>query len=325
MTVLFFILLIIGFIVLIKGADWFVEGSSSLARSFHIPGVIIGLTIVALGTSAPELAVSTVAAISGSNEIALSNVVGSNIFNILCVLGVCAIIKPLQVASDINKRDFPVSIGTTVFIMIMTCLASITDSALFTANMEDIVGSVSRGIGVALLIIFAVYIGGLMIDAKKHSTEDDPSGEDSIGKSVFLIVIGIIFIVAGGQAVVAGAKEIARTFGMSETLIGLTIVAIGTSLPELVTSVVAAKKGQTGMAVGNVVGSNIFNMLFILGVSSTIHPITINMASLYDMIILVIVSIVTFIFGLTKKSINRFEGMIMLAIYTADILFAFYR
>ena len=325
MIFLYFVLLIIGFAALIKGADLFVDGSSSLARIFHISGVIIGLTIVALGTSAPELAVSTVAAVSGSNEIALSNVVGSNLFNLLSVLGVCSLIHPLPVADDINKRDFPISIIATVFVLIATCSKSIVSRTVMIAGMEDIVGNVSRAIGIMLLFFFICYIAYLIYDARKHPDEEQNTEEASVKKSFLLIIAGVVLIVAGGQAVVNSAKEIARTFGMSETLIGLTIVAVGTSLPELVTSIVAAGKGETGMAVGNVVGSNIFNLLFILGVSSTIHPIAVNMASLVDMAILIVVSVLTFVFAITKKRINRAEGTVMLLIYVADVIFAVLR
>jgi len=321
----YFVLLIIGFAALIKGADLFVDGSSSLARIFYISGVIIGLTIVALGTSAPELAVSTVAAVTGSNEIALSNVVGSNLFNLLSVLGVCALIHPLPVATDLNKRDFPISIIVTVLVLIATCSKTIVSRAVLIAGMEDIVGNVSRAVGIMLLILFVCYIAYLIYDAKKHPEEEENTEEASIKKCVLFIIVGIILIVAGGQAVVNSAKEIARTFGMSETLIGFTIVAIGTSLPELVTSIVAARKGETGMAVGNVVGSNIFNLLFILGVSSTIHPITVNMASLTDMAILIVVSVLAYVFGLTKKQISRPEGIVMLLIYAADVVYAIVR
>lgn len=324
--ILFYVcLLVFGFIALIKGADWFVDGSSSLAKIFHIPGVIIGLTIVACGTSAPELAVSTVAAISGSNEIALSNVVGSNIFNLLCVLGVCAVIHPLSVDSDINRRDFPITILATVFVLFTTCFTTIVSGVMKTAGMGDVVGIVSRGIGIILLGFFICYIALLIANARRHSEEEQHSEDASVCKCLLLIGVGIALIVAGGQAVVTSAKEIARAFGMSETLIGLTIVAVGTSLPELVTSVVAAGKGETGMAVGNVVGSNIFNLLFILGISSTIHPISVNMASLCDMALLIGVSIITYVFGLTRKRIDRVEGVTMLLIYIADVLFAIYR
>ena len=343
MILLNVLLLVVGFVALIKGADWFVDGSSSVARIFHIPGVIIGLTIVALGTSAPELAVSTVAAISGSNEIALSNVVGSNIFNLLCVLGVCAVIHPLSVADEINRRDFPFSIAVTVFVMLATCFeaissgsmiaiitepnrASIQDaSRVLQTIMADEIGNVSRSIGMVLLVLFVSYIVLLIINARKNPADESEVAYQSAMKSAILIVTGIALIVAGGQAVVYSAKEIARTFGMSETLIGLTIVAVGTSLPELVTSIVAARKGETGMAVGNVVGSNIFNILFILGVSSTIHPILVNAASFWDISILIAVSVLTFIFGLSKKQVSRPEGIIMLLIYVADVIFAIYR
>ncbi len=315
-------MLIIGFAALIKGADWFVDGSSSLARVFQVPGVIIGLTIVALGTSAPELAVSTAAALAGSNEIALSNVVGSNIFNLLCVLGVCAVIKPLPVDTQISKRDFPISILATIFVLIATCFKTLTGGGLQTMTMDQIAGTVSRGIGLILLVFFLCYIIMLIMKAKQHSGEDQAAEESSPLKIFLLILVGIALIIAGGQAVVVSAKEIARAFGMSETLIGLTIVAVGTSLPELVTSIVAARKGETGMAVGNVVGSNIFNMLFILGVSSAIHPISVNVASLWDMVILIGISLLSLLFGLTKKQINRAEGLIMLLVYVGVVLFA---
>lgn len=325
MIILYILLLIIGFVALVKGADWFVDGSSSLAKIFHIPGVIIGLTIVALGTSAPELAVSSVAAIQGSNEIALSNVVGSNIFNLLAVLGICAVISPLKVAEEINKRDFPVSIAVSIFVLIATCFETIISVNFIANDMTVNAGEVSRWIGIVLLIAFVLYIIVLIIDARRHPTKEEVTDTQPVWKCMLLIVVGIALVVGGGEAVVTGAKEIARFLGMSETLIGLTIVAVGTSLPELVTSVVAARKGETGMAVGNVVGSNIFNILFILGISSTIHPITVNIASLCDLVILIAVSIVTYIFGITKKRINRIEGVIMILLYVADIIFAIKR
>ncbi len=324
MTIFYVLLLVVGFIALTKGADWFVDGSSSLARKFRIPGVIIGLTIVAIGTSAPEMAVSMVAATTGSNEIALSNVIGSNTFNLLFILGVCAVINPLKVADDINKRDFPISILSTVFVMIATCFAGIITGRIFNSATEDIVGSISRTIGILSLAIYMVYIIALIKKARKDPEEITEESK-AVWKSLLLIALGLALTVIGGQVVVTNAKEIARMLGMSETLIGLTIVAAGTSLPELVTSIVAVRKGETGMAVGNIVGSNIFNLLFILGASASIHPITVNMASVFDMVMLVIVTAITFVFGLTKKRITRLEGLIMLAIYIAYVLFAFYR
>lgn len=319
------VLLIAGFICLIKGADIFVNGSSSLARNFHVPSLIIGLTIVALGTSAPELAVSTSAAFQGSNEIALSNVVGSNIFNLLCVLGICAVICPLPVDMGALKRDFPFSIVTTGMLLIITCGSVLMNGHLRGLRSDQEAGAVTRVLGMLLILLFLGYICFLVYSAKKHSTEDSEGEKVPVWKCILLIFIGLALIIAGGQAVVYGAKEIAKIAGMTETLIGLTIVAVGTSLPELVTSIVAAKKGENGLAIGNVIGSNIFNLLFILGISALIHPISVNAASMYDMVILLFVSILTFMFSLSSKRIARAEGIIMIIIYIADVIFAICR
>ena len=319
------LILIVSFLALIKGADLFVDGSAALAKVFRVSGLIIGLTIVALGTSAPELAVSTSAALQGSNEIALSNVIGSNIFNILCVLGLCAVIYPVPVDRQILKRDFPVSIISTIFVLIATSATSIYTGHFNIISMEEDAGSVSRVSGAILLVLFVAYICYLIYDAKNHHEIEDATKNQPVWKCLMLIVTGLALIVGGGQAVVYSAKNIARFMGMTETLIGLTIVAVGTSLPELVTSVVAAKKGETGLAVGNVIGSNIFNLMFILGLSALIHPVTVNLASVYDMAILAVVSILILIFSLTNRTIKRTEGIIMLTIYIIDIAFAVMR
>ena len=318
------LLLIAGFIALIKGADLFVDGSSALARNFKVPGVIIGLTIVAMGTSAPELAVSTSAAIKGANEIALSNVVGSNIFNLLGVLGICAMIRPLPIDRAIMKRDFPFSIFLSVLALGAVGLPMIINGDIKTAAMSDNVGKVSRPFSIILLVLFVSYITMLIILAKKNPQQEENSELTPLWKCALLILVGLACIIAGGQFVVNGAKAIASALGMSETLIGLTIVAIGTSLPELVTSVVASRKGENGLAVGNVVGSNIFNILFILGVSGAIHPITVNLASVTDLAVLVVVSVITMIFARTKN-IGRIEGAVMVLIYAADVVFAVLR
>ena len=317
-----FLILVVGFVALIKGADWFVDGSAALAKNFKVPGVIIGLTVVAMGTSAPELAVSSVAALSGSNEIALSNVVGSNLFNLLMVLGICAIIHKVPVDEIIVKRDFPFSIIITALILLLTCGGSIFKMKIPELGMYDVAGNVKRYIGIILLVIFVCYIVFLIIDAKKHPIEEEEVKAMPVWKCFLLILIGVALIVGGGEAVVYSAKNIARFFGMSETLIGLTIIAFGTSLPELVTSIVAARKGETGLAVGNVVGSNIFNLLLILGVSSTIHPIAVISASMYDMTILIIVSTIVYLFCIKDRSISRREGIIMVLLYLADMAFA---
>ena len=319
------VILAVGLVALIKGADWFVEGSSAVAKTFHVSGLVIGLTIVAFGTSAPELAVSTLAAVQGSNEIAISNVVGSNIFNLLCVLGICALIKPVPVERAITKRDFPVTIGVTILVLFVTGFSVFFSGGWTKNNMSDVVGVVSRPLAAVLLILFFCYTIYLITEARKHPEEDQDTSVKPLWKSLLLIVVGLGLVIAGGQAVVYAAKMIARAFGMTETFIGLTIVAAGTSLPELMTSIVAAKKGEAGMAVGNVVGSNIFNMLFILGVSALIHPVDVNMATFWDLWILTAVSIIAFVFSLTKRSIYRIEGIVMVLIYVADVIFALLR
>lgn len=325
MLLFYTLLLAAGFIALIKGADWFVEGSSALAKNFKVPGVIIGLTIVALGTSAPEMAVSISAALQGSNEIALSNVIGSNIFNLLCVLGVCAIIHTVPVEEPILKRDFPLSIGATVLLLLMTSSQSVFSGGFLQKSMRDAAGTVNRITGITLFVIFVVYILSLIYDARKHPNLEETGETTPFWKCFLLIVIGLILIIGGGQYVVYSSKTIAQILGMSETLIGLTIVAVGTSLPELVTSIVAAKKGETGIAVGNVIGSNIFNLLFILGISSAIHPITVNIASVYDLRILIITSLMVYAFSLRQKTLLRCDGILMICLYLAHVLFAIIR
>lgn len=322
--VLNILLLIVGFVGLIKGADFFVDGSSALARIFKVPGVIIGLTIVAMETSAPELAVSTSAAIQGANEIALSNVVGSNIFNLLGVLGVCALICPIPVEKSIIKRDFPFSILITIGLFIVTGIKLFSSFDFLDTAMLENIGMISRPVGIVLLIVFVGYIVTLIVLAKRNKVTEENGKDMPVWKCLLLIVVGLACIIIGGQLVVENAKGIATALGMSETLIGLTVVAIGTSLPELVTSIVASKKGENGLAVGNVIGSNIFNILFILGVSATIHPIAVNYASVIDLLILITVSIVTFIFSLTKN-ISRIEGAVMILMYAATVVFAIVR
>lgn len=320
------LILLVGFVALIKGADWFVDGAAAVAKKFKVPGLIIGLTIVAMGTSAPELAVSTSAALQGSNEIAVSNVVGSNLFNTLMVLGICAIIKPLPVGDSVLKRDFPVNLGVTFLLLIGAAYPLLLKGGLLNYTMSDNVGLVSRWLGIVLLVVFVAYIAYLIHDARKNPATVEEDYEAMPGwKCLLLILVGIALIVGGGEAVVYGAKAIALAAGMTETLVGLTIVALGTSLPELVTSIVAARKGETGMAVGNVVGSNIFNILLILGVSSAIHPIAVNAASVWDLYILIAIGIITYVFGLTKKEIRRPEGVLLVLLYFADMAFAILR
>ncbi len=316
------LILLAGFAALIKGADCFVDGSSALARKFKVSGLIIGLTIVAFGTSAPELAVSTSAALQGANEIALSNVVGSNIFNLLCVLGICAVIRPVPVAAEVRRRDFPFSIITTAVVFLMAGASAVFSGGLIQADMAEQAGDVNRLEGFTVLALFLGYTAYLIIDAKKHPEEEETCNTLPLWKCFLLICVGLALIIGGGQAVVHSAKEIARVAGMSETLIGLTIVAVGTSLPELVTSVVAAKKGEAGLAVGNAIGSNIFNLLFILGLSAVIQPIEVNLASVSDLGILIAVSFLAYLFALTSGKFKRGEGIAMILSYIIYVVFA---
>ena len=312
--------LLVGFVCLVKGADFFVDGSSSVAKTFKIPSVIIGLTIVAMGTSLPETAVSVTAALKGENAIAVSNVIGSNIFNLMVVVGACALIKPVGVNRTLMNRDFPFSLLATVVMLVF-----MLDTVLFGAEKNML----SRTNGIVFLVMFVSYMTILIIQTLKarqnaHITDDDDEYKlMPVWKSVIFIIIGIIGIKVGGDLVVNSASGIAERFGLSHTLIGLTIVALGTSLPELVTSIVAARKGENDLALGNVVGSNIFNVLFVLGISASITPIETSMLSVYDLVILIIFNIYIYIMTKTRSSIGRKTGLSMLvmyALYTAYII-----
>ena len=302
-----YLLLLIGFVLLIKGADFFVEGSSSLAKILKVPSVIIGLTIVAMGTSAPEASVSINAALSGSNDIAISNVVGSNIFNGLVVVGICSFIAGFSTNRDILKRDMPVNILITAILCFMF-----------------IDGRLSRIEGIILLAGMAAYITCMIISALKNREEADDCKIMPLPKSLLYIAGGLIAVIFGGNLVVNKAC-IAANFGVSQNFIGLTIVAIGTSLPELVTSIVATRKGDSGLALGNAIGSNIFNILFILGMSAAIQPLHVLSESLIDCIILLASGIVLFLFAFTKKTMSRWEGAACILMYVGYTAYLFVR
>lgn len=319
------LLLVVGFLALVKGADYFVDGAASLAKVFRVPSLIIGLTIVAMGTSAPELAVSSTAALSGSNEIAISNVTGSNMFNLLVVLGACALFCTVPGGKEIFKRDFPVSIFATIIVFVFTLSSAVFSGNIFGHNMSDQAGVIGRVEGIILLVLFVVYMFVLLKAAKNNKTEESDEKLMPAWKCALFILGGIAAIVIGGNLVVNNAKEIARALGMTETLIGLTVVAFGTSLPELVTSVIAATKKETGLAVGNVIGSNIFNLLLILGISATLHPVSVNFANLFDLVVLIAMMITTYFFLRSKRELNRPEGIAMILIYVAQIAFAIMR
>lgn len=318
--ILSFALLIAGFILLVKGADFFVDGSSSIAKLLKIPSIVIGLTIVAFGTSAPEAAVSIIAGIRKSNDIAVGNVIGSNMFNLLVVLGVSAAIKPVHIKEQIIKKDYP-------FMLIATALLSIMSYDVLLGGSENMI---SRGDALILLIFMGIFLYSVISSALRSRKENINSGEDDIpsygiGKSLLFTIGGLAGIIIGGQFVVDSASDIAIRFGMSETLVGLTIVAVGTSLPELVTSVVAARKGESDIAIGNVVGSNIFNILFVLAASAVISPMNINAQCLFDLLVLMAVTVIAYIFCATKKSVNRIEGIVLVLVYAAYLTYAIVR
>ena len=295
-----YILLVVGFLLLIKGADFFVDGASSIAAKLKVPSLVIGLTVVSMGTSMPEAAVSISASLSGSNEISLGNVVGSNIFNLLVVVGISSIVLPIVSDRDILKRDMPISIAVTAVLCFM---------------LLD--GFLSRLDAAILLLLFAGYMFILIRSALMNRTEETEQKTMTWVKSILVSLLGAAAIIGGGQLVVESAKTIAASLGMGETLIGLTVVACGTSLPELVTSIVAAKKGDSGIAMGNVVGSNIFNILFILGLAGVISPMTADSAFFIDTGILMAVSLVMLIFASTRKNTSRTEGIISTLMYVA--------
>lgn len=310
------LLLAVGFAFLVKGADFFVEGSSSIAKKLKVPPIIIGLTIVAMGTSLPETAVSVTASLVQNNELAVSNVVGSNIFNLMFVIGVCSILTPIMVQKATVVRDIPLSLGCALFLLVLG-VSGLGDKAGMTLSHAD---------GVIFLIVFAGYIFTMVRSAMKARAagqkveiegveECDNMKELSYGKSILFLIVGAAAIAFGGDLTVDTASRIAIELGMSQTLVGLTIVSIGTSLPELVTSVVAARKNEVDMAVGNAVGSNIFNILMVLGISSAISPVALIRENIIDIVLLMVFSVMVWIFAGTRKKIERKEGIIMVVVY----------
>jgi len=304
-----YVFLVVGFILLIKGADFFVEGSSSVAKMLRVPSLIIGMTIVAMGTSFPECSVSINASIAGSNALAISNAVGSNIFNLMVVCGVCALFCPLAVDKGTLKKEFPFSIIVALILL-----------GLGSMGME-----LGRVDGIILSAIFVVFLYWMVMSARKARAKSQDSREEyeimPVWKCILYIIGGIVAIIAGGDVVVDSATKIAEQFGMSENLIGLTVVAFGTSLHELVTSVVAAKKNEVDMALGNVIGSNIFNILLVLGVAAAISPVAFIMENITDIVVLVVMSLLVWIFAWSKQKLVRSEGIVMLLMYAVYVVY----
>lgn len=293
------VLLVIGFVMLIKGADIFVEGAAGIAAKFGIPQLVIGLTIVAMGTSAPEAAVSIAAAFKGTADITIGNVVGSNIINILVILGVTALIVAVAVQQSTVRYEIPFVILVTIVLLVMGALD----------------GKIGRLDGVILWALFIVYLIYLFLMAKHGREEEETQMDAPVWKLLLFVVIGAALIVIGADVSVDAASEIARVIGLSERFIGLTIVALGTSLPELCTSVVAARKGNADLAIGNIVGSNIFNILFVVGTTALIIPVPFNPAFVVDTAVAIGAAVLLWVCVFRKKKLTRPGGILMLAAY----------
>ena len=307
------VLLLVGFVFLVKGADAFVEGSSSIAKHFHVPSLIIGMTIVAMGTSLPETAVSVTASIAGSNALAVSNAVGSNIFNLMVVIGVCAVLTPVAVQKGTLKIDIPFSVVCALLLLVLG-----HDQMMLT-----------RVNGLILIVLFVFFILYMIKSAQRSMNNEDTEFAAeatemkvmSVPKSLIFIVIGIAGITIGSDWVVDGAKTIASAFGISENLIGLTIVAFGTSLPELMTSIVASRKNEVDMALCNAVGSNIFNILMVLGIASALSPISFIRENIIDIIILVGFSFIVWLMAWTRHRLDKLEGLAMILLYAGYVVY----
>lgn len=300
------VILVIGFVVLIKGADYFVDGAASIAKNLKVPDILVGLTIVAFGTSAPEAAVSIKAMLSGNSDMVLGNVIGSNILNILLIVGISAWIMPLSVKNNTIKKEIPFTFLVSVLLLVL-----LGDVAMGGAT----VNMISRADGMVILLFFAVFLYYLISMAKQGQVENiEP--KYTIGKASIFTAIGLIFIVLGGNFVVESASAIAGAMGLSQKFISLTIVAFGTSLPELVTSVTAAKKGEQDIAIGNIIGSNIFNICFVVGVPAALLGNIVPLEAVYtDLIVMLIATFTLFIFSKTENKVSKKEGAILLLMF----------
>ncbi len=305
------LLLAVGFVMLIKGSDWFVDGSSGIATKFGIPQLVIGLTIVAMGTSAPEAAVSISAAFSGSADITIGNIVGSNILNILIILGISSIIVPIAVAPSTIRIEIPFMIVITIIMLLV--------------GLDGVIRVFD---GIIFLVLFAAYLAYLYGMAKKDKNKNKKNDNEdkkniSITKSFLFVIIGLALIIFGSNITVDAATKIAQAFGISERFIGLTIVALGTSLPELFTSVTAARKGNADIAIGNIVGSNIFNILFVIGISALIIPVPFASNFIFDSIIAIAAGVILLLCSLWTKKLKRWSGITMFIGYVAYFVLIF--
>lgn len=310
---LYFLFLLSGFFLLIYGANILVDSASALAKRYNIPNIVIGLTIVAFGTSAPELVVNVFSAVEGNTSLALGNVIGSNIFNVAGILGISAIIYPLTVKSNTTWIEVPLAFLAALLVII------IANDSLIDRSPESII---SRTDGIILLLFFIIFLAyNFQLTRKGDFSEEIQVKNMKAGKAFLLIVAGIALLVAGGRMIVYSAVELATLWGMPERIIGLTIVSVGTSLPELATSVVAARKKNTDIAVGNIVGSNIFNIFFILGLTAVIEPVRFQAAAQVDLLLNLVLGLLLFVFIFTGKGrrLERWEGIIFIGIYLGYI------
>lgn len=311
-----YFLLAIGFVLLIKGADLLVDGSAAIAKKYNISNIVIGLTIVSFGTSSPELIVSLLASIKGNTDIAIGNVVGSNIVNIFFILGVSATIYPLLTKSNTIWKEIPMSLLAALMLFVLASDQLIDGSSFSMLTRID---------GIVLLAFFVIFIY-YTVGISKADADDSPEVVVPVlssGKSIIYILVGLAGLVIGGKWIVDGAVHMATSLGLSESLIGLTIVAVGTSLPELAASAMAAYKKQTDIAIGNVVGSNIFNIFFVLGTSALIKPLPFNSGTAIDVMVACLASIILFalLFVGKKHTIEKWQGVFMILIYGAYIIF----
>ena len=315
------VFLILGLALILGGANFLTDGASAIARRMGVSELVVGLTVVAFGTSAPELAISIISAIGGSAELAVGNVVGSNIFNILAIIGITAIVRPIKVTDGIMTKEIP------LVILSSAALLTMANGPLLDGAAESIITRVD---GILLLLFFAIFMRYTFSQAKNAEPEDDGRSASQPektekpmgwGRSILYVVGGLAALVYGGDRFVAGASDIAKALGVSEAIIGLTIVAMGTSLPELATSVVAAVKGRPGIALGNVIGSNIFNIFLVLGASATITPLQTGGIGNFDMLTLMGASLLFWLFGwfFSNRTINRAEGALMAACYVGYV------
>ena len=314
-----YILLIVGFTLLIKGAGFFVDGSSNIARLLKVPPILIGLTIVAFGTSSPEATVSIIAALEGNADVAVGNVVGSNIFNITLVVGVAAFLYPLKVESETIRKEIPFTLLASVALLIL-----MSDIALqgFSSNI------ITRSDGFIFILFFSIfmyYVIEIGLKSRKNAVNEPLPDNIRWGKNILITLLGLAAIIFGGDLVVDNGTKIAYSLGMSETLVGLTIIAIGTSLPELVTSISAALKKESEIALGNIVGSNIFNILFVLGASSVISPLAVNDKVFMDVVFMIVLTVVLLIFSRTGFKVGKREGLVLAAVYIIYLVYIILR